>query len=73
MTRSECVKRASSEEIWEAIDVYGNHYEFGNEADAYMFCYNYIERLFVMTMMNFMKLSLNLMKVAKLTTLSAID
>lgn len=32
------------EEIWEAIDVYGNHYEFDNEADAYKFCYDYIEK-----------------------------
>jgi hypothetical protein len=32
------------EEIWEAIDVYGNHYEFENEGDAYKFCYDYIEK-----------------------------
>ncbi len=32
------------EETWEVIDVYDNRYEFDNEADAYMFCYNYIEK-----------------------------
>ena len=32
------------EETWEATNVYGNHYEFDSEADAYMFCYNYIEK-----------------------------
>ena len=31
------------EEIWEAVDVYGNHYEFDNQEDAYNFCYNYIK------------------------------
>jgi hypothetical protein len=31
------------EETWEAIDVYGNHYEFDNQEDAYNFCYNYIK------------------------------
>ena len=31
------------EEIWEAVDAYGNHYEFDNQEDAYNFCYNYIK------------------------------
>lgn len=34
----------AEEEIWEAVDVYGNHYGFDNEADAYKFCYDYIEK-----------------------------
>lgn len=32
------------EETWEVIDAYDNHYEFDNEADAYKFCYDYIEK-----------------------------
>ena len=31
------------EEAWEAIDAYGNHYEFDSQEDAYNFCYNYIK------------------------------
>ena len=31
------------EEIWEAFDAYGNHYEFDSQEDAYNFCYNYIK------------------------------
>ena len=34
------------EEIWEAIDAYGNHYEFDNQEDAYNFCYNYIKEAY---------------------------
>ena len=32
------------EETWEVIDAYDNCYEFDNEADAYKFCYDYIEK-----------------------------
>ena len=32
------------EKNWEAVDVYGNRYGFDNEADAYKFCYDYIEK-----------------------------
>ena len=32
------------EETWEVIDAYDNHYKFDNEADAYKFCYDYIEK-----------------------------
>ena len=32
------------EEIWEVIDAYDNRYEFDDEADAYKFCYDYIEK-----------------------------
>ena len=31
------------EEIWEAVDAYGNHYEFDSQEDAYNFCDNYIK------------------------------
>lgn len=31
-------------DIWVATDVDGNTYEFDTEADAYMFCYDYIEK-----------------------------
>lgn len=32
------------EGVWEVIDAYDNRYEFDDEADAYKFCYDYIEK-----------------------------
>lgn len=44
MLNIDCFVDDDEEEIWEAVDVYGNHYGFDNEADAYKFCYDYIEK-----------------------------